>query len=114
MSGKFIGITDEQWKKLAPALPKATYVFGRPHIEARKVLNTVLYVLISGCRWCDVPSGDIWAARSTAHRYLGLWSDNGTLSRLRDILLADAELKGLIDWQRFSVDGSFSPWERRR
>ena len=34
-----------------------------PHSPFRYVLNTLLYVLITGCRWCDVPKGKIWASQ---------------------------------------------------
>ena len=27
---------------------------GMPHSSFRYVLNTLLYILITGCRWCDV------------------------------------------------------------
>lgn len=114
MCGKFDGITDEQWGKLSLVVPELPYVFGRPHPDRRKLLNTMLYVLITGCRWCDVPTGEIWAKRSTAHKYLGLWSKEGVLTKIKDSLLEDAELRGLISWGRGSIDGSFSPWEGRR
>ncbi|MCP5508284.1 MAG: hypothetical protein H7A37_08320 [Chlamydiales bacterium] len=30
---------------------------GRPNPDLRKVLNTILYVEITGCRWCGVSVG---------------------------------------------------------
>lgn len=50
---------------------------GRPNPDLRKVLNTILYVQITGCRWCDVPVGDRWAKRSTAHEWLGILQKDG-------------------------------------
>lgn len=109
MSGKFEGLSDIQWILLAPFLPELTYRFGRPRPDRRKLLNTILYVLITGCRWCDVPIGLQWAKRSTAHEYLGKWEQEGVLQRVKQGMLELAELNCLIDWQRGSVDGSFSP-----
>ncbi len=43
---------------------------GMPQAPFRHVLNTLMYVLITGCRWCDVPRGEIWASKSSAHRWL--------------------------------------------
>ena len=77
MPGRFEGLTDEQWKMIDPLIPEEPYVFGRPHPDRRKLLNTILYVLITGCRWCDVPIGSQWAKRSTAHKYLGKWLIEG-------------------------------------
>ena len=37
-----------------------------PHTPFRYVLNSLLYILITGCRWCDLPQGNIWASKSSA------------------------------------------------
>ncbi len=77
--------------------------------HARNVLNTQLYVLITGCRWCDIPRGEQWASKSAAHRWLKRWYEDGTLEKLKERILAVAEEKGIIDWKYGAVDGSFSP-----
>jgi len=110
MSGKFEGLTDIQWMILMPLLPELLYKFGRPRPDRRKLLNTILYVLITGSRWCDIPTGPQWAKRSTAHEYLGKWEQEGVMYRIKQGMLEVAELNGLIDWKKGSVDGSFSPW----
>ncbi|MGH8067077.1 MAG: transposase [Candidatus Entotheonellia bacterium] len=43
---------------------------GMPHTPFRKVVHTLLYVLITGCRWCDLPREPPWASKSAAHRGL--------------------------------------------
>jgi transposase len=58
MAGTFEGLTDLEWKLFAdvfPPLPKRSR--GMPHTPFRQVVNTLLYVLITGCRWCDLPRG---------------------------------------------------------
>lgn len=110
MSGKFEGLTHTQWMILMPLLPELPYKFGRPRPDRRKLLNTILYVLISGCRWCDVPIGPQWAKRSTAHEYLGKWQQEGVMHRLKRGMLEVTELGHCIEWKTGSVDGSFSPW----
>ena len=59
-----------------------------PHAPFRKVLNPQLYVLITGCRWCDVPQGEQWASKSSAHRQLKRWYEDGTLEKLKRRILA--------------------------
>jgi transposase len=108
MAGVFSGLTDIQWEKLSGCIPEIPCKRGRPKESRRKLLNTVLYVLITGCRWCDIPCGEIWAKRSTAHEWLGIWSKDGTLTKLRQVMLGEAELHGLINWERGSIDGSFA------
>jgi transposase len=71
-------------------------------------MNTIIWVLISGCRWADVPKGTLWGSRSTSHRWLGEWQQTGVWHRLVGRLLTAANLAGLIDWTRASIDGAFA------
>ena len=112
--GKFDGLTDIQWELISSLLPKKTNKIGRPNPDFRKVLNTILYVGITGCRWCDVPVGDQWGKRSTSHEWLGHFQEKGIWDKLRNALLSMADLANLINWDKGLVDGSFSPWKRRR
>ncbi|MGX9727599.1 MAG: hypothetical protein ACTFAK_09860 [Candidatus Electronema sp. VV] len=36
---------------------------GRPAAPSRNILNLLLYILIVGCRWCDLPRGPQWASK---------------------------------------------------
>jgi hypothetical protein len=71
MAGRFEGLSDLEWKLFEDLLPQSPEKRGRgmPHVPFRKVLNTQLYVLITGCRWCDIPRGAQWASKSSAHRW---------------------------------------------
>jgi len=109
MSGRFEGLTDAQWSFIEPLLPRASRRVGRPNPDLRKVLNTILYVEITGCRWCDVLVGEQWAKRSTAHEWLGHLQKTGVWERVKNGILAMADLSKMIDWKRGAVDGSFSP-----
>lgn len=108
MPGKFNGLTDSEWDLLSRLLPNETNATGRPLADTRSALNTIFYLLITGCRWCDVPVGKKWAKKSSAHRRLGRWQKNGTLASLKASLLGAAHLAGKIDWQNASIDGSFA------
>ena len=116
MAGRFEGLTDLEWKLFedifSPSSSRRSR--GMPHTPFRHVLNTLLYLLITGCRWCDVPSGQIWASKSSAHRWLNRWQTDGTMEKLQSRILGMAQEKGLINWNYGAVDGSFSPWKRRR
>ena len=116
MAGRFEGVSDLEWKLFEDVLPKEPEKRGKgmPHVPYRFVLNTLLYVLITGCRWCDVPQGKQWASKSAAHRWLKKWQSDGTLEKLQSRVLGLAENRGLINWSYGAVDGSFSPWQGRR
>ena len=72
MAGRFEGLSDLEWKLFEDVITKVgeKRERGMPHAPFRHVLNTLMYVLITGCRWCDVPTGEIWASKSSAHRWL--------------------------------------------
>src|SRR5712691_33374 len=82
-----------------------------PHAPFRQILNTLLYILITGCRWCDVPCGPQWASKRATHRWLQRWQADGTLAAMQARILGIAEERGMIHWEYGAVDGAFSPWQ---
>ena len=48
-------ITTEQWEYIREFLPKQK-VMGRPRVDDKKLLNGIMYVLKTGCRWNDMPT----------------------------------------------------------
>ena len=50
-------LTDAQWEKIGPLLPKRPKRprGGRPPANDRKVLEGILWILRSGARWQDLP-----------------------------------------------------------
>ena len=113
MAGRFEGVSDLEWRLFEdvfpPAPPKRRR--GMPHAPFRKILNTLLYILITGSRWCDVPHGPQWGSRSATHRWLQRWQADGTLAAMQARILGIAEERGMICWEYGAVDGAFSPWE---
>ena len=113
MAGRFEGLSDLEWRLFKDIFPPAPQKRGRgmPHAPFRKVLNTLLYVLITGCRWCDVPRGPQWVSKSATHRWLKRWQSDGTLAAIQARILGVAEERGMICWAYGAVDGAFSPWQ---
>src|ERR671922_513659 len=112
MAGRFEGVSDLEWRLFEdifpPAPPKRRR--GMPHAPFRKVLNTLLYVLITGCRWCDVPRGPQWASKSATHRWWQRWQADGTRAAMQARMLGLAEERGLMRWEYGAGDGALSPW----
>jgi hypothetical protein len=71
-------------------------------------------ILIVGCRWRGLPQGPQWASKSSSHRRLKSWYQDGTFNEIKARLPGPAQNEGLSCWTSGAVDGSFSPWERRR
>lgn len=116
MAGTFEELSALERKLFADLFPPEPGRLGRgmPHTPFRKVVNTLLYVLITGCRWGDIPSGPPWASQSAAHRWRQRWQANGTLAAVHARILGLAEAHGMMQWPYGAVDGSFSPGQRRR
>ena len=117
MVGRFEGLSDLEWKLFEDVFSGYTHWTrkpGRRPVSLRWVLNSQLYILITGSRWCDLPKGPQWAPKSVAHRYLKIFQEMGLLEHLKERVLALAQERGLICWTHGAVDGSFSPWKGRR
>ena len=111
MAGRFDGLSEDEWEFLADIFSeKARRGRGMPAVHPRRILNSLLFLLTTGSRWCDLPQGPQWASRSSAHRRLAAWHLDVTLNTLKARLLGSAQADGLIRWNSEAFDGSFSPW----
>jgi len=64
---------------IRPLLPPRSRV-GRPRADDRMVLNGILYVLTTGCRWIDMPLK--YGSYKTAWKRLKRWQDEGVWDRI--------------------------------
>jgi len=53
---KFRVLSDDEWELIRPLLPPRAKV-GRPMTNDRNVINGILYVLTTGCRWMNISMG---------------------------------------------------------
>ena len=106
---RFKGLKDNEWAAVELLIPYQ-WARGRGNhpLHPRKILNTLVWVLTTGARWCDVPIGEQWASRACAHKYLGLWKVNGLLERVLVALQEICVEAKAIDLTRLAVDGFFS------
>ncbi len=76
---EFTEITDRQWDMIEILLPKPAAT-GRPRSNDRTVLNGIICVLVSGCRWGEMPKtcGD----GSTANPRLRKWQEFGIWKKI--------------------------------
>lgn len=59
------GLTDDEQHVVEPFIPPARHGGYKRHVDIREVLNSIFYVLATGCQWSALPKDP--APKSTAH-----------------------------------------------
>ncbi|WP_107057638.1 IS5 family transposase [Streptomyces sp. NRRL S-646] len=96
-------LTNEEWARLKPHLPKSVQRGGR-WAGHRRVINGILYRNRTGVPWRDLPVRfGKWNTVYERHRR---WSADGTWDKLFASVLVDADAEGRIDWSMVSVDST--------
>jgi len=101
---EFEELSNEQWKYIKPFLPPQP-ITGRKRADDRKVINGILFVLITGCRWGDLPQS--YGSSVTAWRRLKRWSEEGIWNQIMESLRDSAYQKGKFSLETVCVDSSF-------
>ena len=89
MDSSFTQLSDNEWQIIEKYLSKFSFpkVRGIPRTEFRKIWNSILYILVRGCRWKELPKKEIYAARSTSHRWLQRWQKDLSMNKYRTYLV---------------------------
>ena len=113
MAKKSVLLTDEQWEKIGPLLPKfkRSRKGGRKPVDNRVVFEGILWIMRTGARWQDLPKK--YSSGSTCWRRLRDWEEQGVWLHAWRIFLAELDEKGRIDWTETFADGSFAPAKKR-
>ncbi|MCC3331563.1 IS5 family transposase [Nocardia abscessus] len=102
-------VEDGLWERIEPLLPTVERRFrhpGRKRLDDRKALCGILFVLYTGIPWEFLPQELGYGSGMTCWRRLRDWHEARVWQRLHELLLADLNAAGLIDWSRAAVDGS--------
>jgi transposase len=102
-------LTDAQWEKIQPLLPKRPKrrQGGRPPANDRKVLEGILWILRSGARWQDLP--EEFPHPSTCWRRLRDWEERGIWLSIWRAFLSELNQRQQLNWSESFLDGSFAP-----
>ena len=101
-----VHLTDRQWVFIQPLLPPRART-GRLRADDRRTIDGILYVLITGCRWQDLPRE--YGAPTTVWRRLKRRGEAGVWERIWRAALAALDLRNQLDWTMAFLDGSFAP-----
>ena len=81
----FREINDVLWESIEPYLPPQKPLTGRPRADMRKLMNGILYVVMTGCTWKDVPYR--YGSKSTVHRFHLYLCEHGIYQKIFNDLL---------------------------
>ena len=97
-------LTDKQWNRIKALLLKPAKT-GRPRCDDREVINGILYVLSTGCRYEDLPH-DIKASGKTCNRRLLEYQRKKVWQKIQQDLMKEAYRKGKINLNNAYHDAS--------
>jgi transposase len=101
-------LSDELWSVCDPVIPrlKKSPKGGRPPVGNREALTGILFVLMTGIPWEDLPLEMGCGCGMTCWRRLVAWQRAGVWDKLHRILLAKLQQADRIDWSRAIVDSA--------
>jgi transposase len=100
---QFQEITDKQWNMIMPHLPRPAKT-GRPRADDRTMINAIMFVLITGCRWIDLPAR--YGSKSSAHRRFQDLQQKGVWKKILTCAIKSAHNQNKLNLQKISVDSS--------
>ena len=99
-------MTDTQWNAIQPHLSKPART-GRPRADDRTTINAIMFVLITECRWIDLPTR--YGSKSSAHRRFQDMQQKGVWKKILKCAIKSAHKANKIHLQKISVDSSSIP-----
>jgi len=100
---QFQEITDSQWNTIQLHLSKPAKT-GRPRADDRTTINAIIFVLVTGCRWTELPA--TYGSKSTAHRRFQDMQQKGIWKKILVAAIKSAHKTGKLNLQKISVDSS--------
>ena len=100
-----IHINDKEWGAIEPHLSKAPPKQtrrGRPRLDDRKLFEGILWILITGSMWHELPRE--YPSKSSCHRRFQAWCRDGSWLRLQKALIR--RLKKKLNFEEAFIDGT--------
>ena len=98
-------LTNEQWERISPLLPKNSEGRGGWWKSHRKIINGIRWRTRTGSPWRDLPRRRFGAWQTVYDRF-NRWSKDGTWERIWVALRVEDEADGKHDHTLWCVDGS--------
>jgi transposase len=93
---RLVRLTDAQWSRIGPLLPRPSRKGGRPRKPDRPMIEAMLWILRTGAPWRDLPSA--YGPWESVYARLARWSKSGVFALLVAALARERDGEGyLID-----------------
>src|SRR5436309_15805806 len=96
-------LEDADWRRLEPLLvdpPRRTHNPGRKRYPPRAIVEGLLYLLVTGVRYVDLPRELGFPSGETCRRRLQASIERGGGAPALALLVAELDRRGGIDWSR--------------
>ena len=97
-------LTNEQWERIEPLLPRPNTKRGRLSRDHRQLLNGILWVLRTGAPWRDVP--DRYGKWTTIYSRFQRWRKSGIWDKMFVGLQTALEQENNVDWEVHFIDST--------
>lgn len=90
-------LTDKQWQSIEQYISSNAEKFskrGRPSLDKREVLNAILWVLVNGAKWKQIPDG--FPLYQTCRNYFYDWLKAGIIEKVFKILADELAREEII------------------
>jgi transposase len=87
-------LSDAQWQRVKPLLPRRKSQRGRPAAPHRPIVEAMLWILRTGAPWRDLPSA--YGSWKTVYSRFARWSAAGALAQLFEALARERDAEGFI------------------
>jgi transposase len=99
-------LNQSQYNFLASSLPEPPHRPGRPAKPNDELLNGILFILKTGCRWQDIPASVCSHHYSSCWRRLRFWQKHRHLKKSWQQILLLLDHEGQIDLSLGNLDGT--------
>lgn len=97
-------LSDVQWDLIADLFPVPKGGRGRPSRPHRDMMNGILWILLSGAAWRDLP--ERFGPWKTVYDRFRKWQRDGTFDKVLDRLRMKLDEDGLLDFNLWMVDST--------
>jgi len=97
-------VSDVQWELIDPILRPRRRADGRgrPWQDTRAVLNGILWVLVAGAQWRELP--EKYPPYQTCHRRFQQWVREGKLEKILHVLAEELQARGKLKLEEAFID----------